>query len=339
MTAVDRAIETYLARLRAELVAAGAGDADDLVAEIRGLLEDAVATDPEAATAELARLGDPSDLARGILAERGLDAAPGISPGVWWRLGIAAPIDIVIGLALPLAAALPLYVLARFGSPRFASITLALAFGAVALAWPFLLWRPWRSGGRTLTPGMALTGLAVVRAPGSWRLVTLAELAATGLAPRRRLASSVAVALVAVVLLAATATFRLESGESWLTSFLAIRGATSAVPPYAPTPRELTGRIGVLYGPDAVAAEALAVPDAIPALRALRKRAGGRQLGELRIGEMQRVADGVFRVEVVELPAADRPSATRTMLTFGQRRWLVGEKAAGGDWALVRIEQ
>lgn len=212
----ENAMEGYLARLRAELVAAGAPDADDLVAEIRSLLTEAGGGDPAGTAAELERLGDPSDLARGILSERGLDAAEGLPPGIWWRLGVAAPVDIAIGLSLPLAAALPIYALAMSGEPRVASIAMAAALSLAVLAWPFFLWRPWRRGGGMLTPGMSLTGLAIVRAPGSWRLARIAELEAMGLAPRRRIALAVAVAIVAAVLLVGAVAVALDAGATWL---------------------------------------------------------------------------------------------------------------------------
>lgn len=196
-------LKEYLSQLRGELVAAGAPDADDLVAEIRSLVSEAAGDDPDAVALEIDRLGGAPELARGILAERGIDVSQGVPAGVWWRLGLAAPLDIAIGLSLPLAAALPIYAVAVAGEPRFLSVAMAAGLALAALAWPFFLWRPWRRGGRVLTPGMALTGLAVVRTPGFWRLARLSDLEAMGLAPRRRIALSTAITVLAAVLLVA----------------------------------------------------------------------------------------------------------------------------------------
>lgn len=192
-------IEAYLQHLRAELVASGAPDVDDLVDEIRSMLAEASNGSSQRATDEVARLGAPVDLARAILEERGLEPAHGIPSGVWWRLGLAAPIDIAIGVSVPLAATLPVAVIASFVEPRIAGIALAAVLGIAALAWPFFIWRPWRRGGQTLSPGMTFTGLAIVRTPGMWRLATLSELEAAGDAPRRRWGLAVAVTALAIV--------------------------------------------------------------------------------------------------------------------------------------------
>jgi uncharacterized membrane protein len=194
-------IERYISRLRAELAAAGAPDTDELVAEIRSLLTEASHGDATAAEAEIERLGEPADLARGILAERGLDATTGMSTATWWRLGIAAPIDLAIGLAVPFAVAPYLYAIAATGEPRVAAVTVAFVLGALSLTWPFFIWRPWRIGGRALSPGMTITGVAIVRAPGFWRPVSIDELEGMGLAPRRRTAWAVVVVIGTVVLI------------------------------------------------------------------------------------------------------------------------------------------
>ena len=146
-------IEEYLSRLRSELDSAGAQDTDDLVAEIRSFLTRPQGTIPRSPWPRSNGSGEPAELARGVLVERGLDASRGMSTGIWWRLGIAAPIDIVIGLALPLAAILPLSAVAWFGEPRAASVLTAIALGVASLAWPFFIWRPWRRGGRYAESG------------------------------------------------------------------------------------------------------------------------------------------------------------------------------------------
>lgn len=192
--------EVYLARLREELTAAGASDVDDLVAEVRSLIADAATEESGGVPAVLARMGEASELAHAILADRGAEPLVGLPSKVWWRLAAAAPLDIAIGVSVPLAAVVPLVNLARTsGQP--AAVALAVVLGAVSLAWPWYVWRPWRRGGRSLTPGMALAGIAVVRAGDTWRLVPLEELAALGLAMRRRSIVALAVVVAALALI------------------------------------------------------------------------------------------------------------------------------------------
>jgi hypothetical protein len=199
----SRAVETYVARLRAELVAAGAEDADDLVSEVRSMLTEAAGDDATSAAREIERLGEPAELARGIMAERGPDGAGGLPPGVWWRLGVAAAIDLVVGLVVPAVAAVPLVLFGLRAEPHVFGVIEAVALGLVALAWPFFIWRPWRRGGRSLSPGMTLTGLAVLRGPGDWRLMRIDALPPMGLAPRRHVVLAVLITLAAVLLIGA----------------------------------------------------------------------------------------------------------------------------------------
>jgi hypothetical protein len=196
------AIESYVARLRAELTAAGATDADDLASEVRSMLTEAAADDATAAVREIERLGDPAELARTILAERAPSGEGGMPPGVWWRLGVAATIDLVVGVVVPLVAAMPLLAFAARAQSRLVGVTVAVMLELVALAWPLFIWRPWRRGGRTLSPGMTLTGLAVLRGPGGWRLVRIGELRAMGLTPRRHMVLAALLALAALLLIA-----------------------------------------------------------------------------------------------------------------------------------------
>jgi hypothetical protein len=197
------AIETYAARLRAELVTAGAGDADDLVSEIRSMLTEAAGDDATSAAREIERLGEPAELARTILAERGPAGSSGMPAAVWWRLGAGAAIDLVVGVAVPVVAAVPLVLFGLAAQPRVLGVIVVVLLGLATLAWPFFIWRPWRRGGRSLSPGMALTGLAVVRGPGDWRLVRIGALPAMGLAPRRHVVAAALITLAAVLLIAA----------------------------------------------------------------------------------------------------------------------------------------
>lgn len=334
--------EAYVSSLRTELDRVGAVDAGDLVAEIRSLLTDAAGDDPARAEAEIARLGEPGELARGILTERGLDASNGVSPGVWWRLGIAAPIDIAVGLSLPLVVVLPAYVVALSGQPRAASIVIGFAMGVAALLWPLWVWRPWRSGGRTLSPGMTLMGLAVVRAPGSWRLVRTSELASLGLAPRRRLGLAIVIAVATVVLLAGVALVGLDFGGSWLAS-AAIEAEYSGatVGGGLPVADQLGSVIDEVYlglrysdGPVEASPAALVTPEAISELSPLRDRIAARRITSAQLGSPVQLSPGVYRVEVKEL-AGSAPVGSSTF-TFGQRKWL-REGGVGSDWVIVGI--
>jgi len=341
-------VDEYLSRLRSELEAAGAQDTDELVAEIRSLLDEAAAQDPGAAARETERLGDPAELARGILAERGLDAAAGMSSGVWWRLGIAAPVDLAIGLAVPAAAAVPLYVAAAFGQPRGLSIAIAVALGVATLAWPFFVWRPWRRGGRTLSPGMTLTGLAVVRAPGFWRLVRIGELQSMGLAPRRRVTMAVIVALFSAVLLAGASVIPLDVGGAWLAdAAISAEFSGKTVGGGVPIETQLQSVTEQVYiglmgapGSEMSTARSYVAPEASLELESLWVRVEEEGIRSVRIGEVRQVATGVYRFDVDEFAdqgarAADRVGTTT--FTVGQRKWIRPD-GIGSDWVVVGIK-
>lgn len=194
-------IDSYLAQLRMQLEVAGAVDIDDQLAEIRSYLTEAAEGDADAALAEVERLGDAGELARGMLVEARHDAGAGLPTGTWWRMGIAAPIDVLIGLSVPVASVVPLLALARSGEPRWVAVVLAVALGAAVLAWPFFVWRPWQQGGMALSPGMTIAGVAVVRTPGFWQVVRVEDLGTMGLAPRRRISAAVILVVFALVLM------------------------------------------------------------------------------------------------------------------------------------------
>lgn len=348
MRSVSEIVESYLSRLRAELAAVGAGDTDDLVAEVRSLLIDAAGDDPEVAEAETARLGEPAELARGILAERGLDASTGMSTGVWWRLGLAAPIDIAIGLALPAAAALPLWAVARFGQPRAASIAIAAGLGLTTLAWPFFIWRPWRRGGRTLSPGMTLTGLAVVRAPGFWRLARIDELAAMGLSPGRRIASAVVVALLAAAMLAAAVVVGVDIGGSWLASAVVSAGLSSETSgstesletQFQDLAEEVYDGLAESPRPETSTAAPHIVSQASGAAQALSDRIADRGIASVRVGRPRQVARDVYRFAVDEFAkdtATGAGPVGSSTFTVGRRSWARPD-GTGSDWVVVDIE-
>ncbi len=341
----ERVLEGYLAHLRSELVAAGAPDADDLVAEIRSLIADAAGDDPGGVADEVERLGSAAELARGILAERGLDASEGVTTGVWWRLGIAAPLDIAIGVSLPLAAALPIYAVVAAAEPRMVGIVMAVVLALAVLAWPFFLWRPWRRGGRTLTPGMALTGLAVVRAPGFWRLTLLSDLEAMGLAPRRRIALSTAVMLVAAVLLVGAIAIGFDAGGTWLAeSAIDLEHDGRVTDGGGPTQVQLSGIVEQVYsglmdaeGPAATTALAYVTPEAD--LSSLWQHVRDRRIRSVEVGDPALVAPGVYRVDVREY-AEDGETPIdlvgTSTFTLGHRQWRLLD-GKGEDWAVVEI--
>jgi hypothetical protein len=338
-------LEGYLSNLRSELVAAGAPDADDLVAEVRSLVTEAAGDDTGGVVIEIERLGDAAELARGILAERGLDASEGVRAGVWWRLGIAAPLDLAVGVSLPLAAALPIYAVAAAGEPRMVSIAMAVVLTLAVLAWPFFLWRPWRRGGRTLTPGMALTGLAVVRAPGFWRLTLLRDLEAMGLAPRRRIALSTAMTLVAAVLLAGAIGIGFDAGGTWLAkSAINAEYDGRTIGGGNPIRVQLSSTVEQVYiglmdadGPTATTALAYVTPEAD--LASLWQRIRSLRIRSVKLDVPVQVAPGVYRVDVREYAdggATPIYLVGTSTFTLGHRQWRLAD-GAGEDWAVVGI--
>ena len=213
------AIERYVRGLRSELSLLGAAEADDMLGDVRAMLVDAAHADPERAFAEMDRLGEPSELAATLLAERGIAPTGGIPTASWWRLGTAAVIDIFVGIALPVAVAVALYdsLWSAFAAndgvaPRL--LTLVLVAGVLALAsvlsWRY--WSPWRTPGRAATPGMRLAGIAFVRIGGSRAVVGTTELKAAGIRPPTRTLFSAGVAVGFAVLALAAAVWMVSAG-------------------------------------------------------------------------------------------------------------------------------
>jgi hypothetical protein len=205
------AIERYIAGLRTELALLGSWASSELLHEVRDMLLDAAREDPERAFAEMERLGEPSALAADLLTERGIAPAGGIPSASWWRLGIAATIDIVLGLAAPVAVVAAFYgaastvlfgpyastmpIRSRIGVPVLLAALFALA---VWLAWRW--WAPWRNGGRSSSPGMTLARIAVARLGGSRAVVLRSDLVAAGLETLKLTRASVGTAIASVVL-------------------------------------------------------------------------------------------------------------------------------------------
>jgi hypothetical protein len=196
------AIERYVDGLRAELSVLEPAESAELTREISTMLIDAARRDPERAFAEMERLGEPWHLAASLLAERGISADGGIPTASWWRMGIAATVDILIALAFPAAVMISVYKSAwqsiagpyagEVGSYQTVmSFVLVAALLGLSLTLSWRMWAPWRTGGPTATPGMALARISVVRLGGTRTVVQDSDLAAAGLAtPKRSLLSA-----------------------------------------------------------------------------------------------------------------------------------------------------
>jgi hypothetical protein len=205
--AVALAIQRYIAGLEEELAILSPHDVKDLSNDIRDMLTDAARENPENAFAEMKRLGEPSRLAGVLLEERGLTPEAGIPAAAWWRLGVAAVIDIVVGLAAPILILVTFWNMTANAvaakSPAVGILVIgvvgALAISAL-LTWKY--WAPWRDGGRTSTPGMALARIAVIRLGGSRTVAGLDDLKRVGLpAPTVTATSPGVIASVLIALL------------------------------------------------------------------------------------------------------------------------------------------
>lgn len=338
-------IEGYLAKLRLALDSAGAADVDDLVAEVRSMLVDAAGDDAERAASEIERLGGPEALATGILAERGVGTSSGMSTAEWWRMGIAVPIDIVIGVSVPLAVLVPLYrafVSAQgpwLGGARFYGIAAGIALFAGSLVWPWWVWRPWREGGLRTTAGMAITGISVVRAPGFRQVVRTRDLADLGLRSASRSPVVGWVTFLGALALLAFATLgALPAGTA----------APRAVPDGAlvirrPDPRfDIAGVKSVaatVYG-DAVggrgeAGSRLVLDGALPDYERLVARAQTGDIQAFSVGGASETAPGVWEVTVTEKSGAGEATVR---LTVGTRVTLLARDSQTADLVVTAIE-
>lgn len=337
-TAADL-IATYIARLKAELSFLGTAEANDLADEIRSLLTEAAHDDADRAAAEIAKFGEPAQLAAGILAERGVSASEGMSTAQWWRMGVAVPLDIFVGLAVPAAVAVPCYAIAANGEPRAWSIALGAAVFACAVAWAWYVWKPWRVGGPRRTAGMALTGLAVVRAPGFRRVVRAKDLEALGLRTSRASATgllAVAVALVMVSLL---------SYESYL--MLETQAPRAVFERTAGTEAEQRQQVTqvitsiydsqVMFG-EVVGGEGAVSPIALPAYQTLLARAKKEKLSAYKLGDLTRISLGAWRLPVTETTSLGTHEVVFTItLRILFQPGDDGGPAYGPDWEIYEI--
>jgi hypothetical protein len=216
------------------------------------------------------------------------------------------------------------------------------------LAWPFFIWRPWRRGGRALSPGMTLTGLAVVRAPGTWRLARIDQLKAMGLAPRRRITVAIVIALLAVVLLASASLVGLDVGGSWLaSSAISAEFSGRTVGGGVPLETQLQSVVEQVYiglegtpGPESGTAMQYLTPEASAGSEPLWTKIAKLRINAVKVGTPVQIAPGVYRFQVKEF-RDDRVTTPEQVgsstFTVGRRQWLLAD-GAGSDWAVVGIE-
>jgi len=335
-------ITAYADGLRRELTLLGASEVTDLVSEVVGMLRDASEGDPEVAASEIDRLGPPAELARTILEQHGLHTGQGTPAPSWWRLGVAAPIDILVGLALPIAAACFALAFTVVGSPAaegeavFRLVAGVCSIVGVALtgamAWGY--WRPWREGGTRTTVGMTLAGISVVRVGGTSTVVLTSDLRSAGLAhSARSRAGSLVTLLLALGLLAWAGSFMIATADTGLPNVTRLAGnaesqqaqirdtLSSFYGSLADTTTNDPGAPAKYVNPDGLGVEPLA--SAVERMRTPRMRSYS-------IESMSSPEPGVWVVTVDE--QRDKP---RTMLvTMGLRMdWGVGY--VGTTWTVI----
>jgi hypothetical protein len=328
-------IEGYIARLTAELDFLGAAEARELVAEVRSLLVEAAGDDADRAAVEIAKFGEPAALAAGVLAERGLSADGGMTPADWWRMGIAAPVDIAIGLSVPLAALVPTYGVWRAAGTVAWPFTIAITlFFAGTLLWPLYAWRPWWVGGRRLSAGMSLTGITVVRAPGFRRVVRTSDLAGMGLPkPARGWVSGAAALLVAVALITFTGGWigsmvSSISPDAW---FQELAGPDAEQMVVARSVAE-GAYDSIIKGWPEQTAEDMPL-SAADNFNELVQQAKADGLVSYAIGQPTRLGPGVWDVPVVEKTR----SGTRTVVLTVNLRVIVQVQGWQSEWVITEI--
>ncbi len=207
MTTVDRyssKTDAYLGALEGALEALGPDETREVIAEIRGLLAEAVIDAGE--DAALADLGTPNALAAQILEERGVLSAESRVPEA--SAGVQA-IALAIDVAMTLVAAMLMWVFIAtpiaagtyFG---YDSTLLAIAAGvAVVAAVGVLVWwwtKKRRRPGYTST-GMAAVGVRRIQVGKTARIVRERDIPGPG--QRRRILPIVRTALALLILASA----------------------------------------------------------------------------------------------------------------------------------------
>ena len=335
-------ITAYAEGLRRELALLGASEITDSVSEIVAMLRDASEGDPEAAAAEIDRLGAPEELARTILEQHGLEPGTGTPAPSWWRVGVAAPIDILVGLALPLAAAAFALAFTVVGAPAtegeavFRLIAAACSLVGLALtgamAWNY--WKPWREGGTPSTVGMTLAGISVVRLGGTRSIALTADLKSAGLAHGgRSRAGSIVTLVLALGILVWAASFVLTTADTGMPNVERLAG--NAESQRAQVTDTLTSFYESLIGPvegDPGAPARYLNPNGLgvePLASALERMATPR-LTSYSIGSMTSPEPGVWVVTVDEYRGKPRTMLVTMGLSMD---WGVGY--IGTTWTVL----
>jgi hypothetical protein len=344
------AIERYVAGLRAELTLVGSVESRELAADVSAMLLDAARTDPERAFAEMERLGEPSELAAALLAERGIAPEGGVPSASWLRMGLAATIDILFALGLLILAATASLMYSAAWSSFFGPgvggvltlvILVMLLLGLCGwFAWR--MWAPWRTGGRSATPGMALADVAVVRLGGSRTAVRRSDLAAAGLEVPALTRLSAAAALALAVLVLAWAV----TASLWLVSNGALDPSGSGLIARFAGPESSYGiqvesSAKQLYGAAEMGGQSWPlISDETLDPVALKQTLVDRfatsdvaEMGAFTVGRATEGETGIWTVPVSETPRGG--VARNVVLTYGFRlQWMTGV-GAHGDWILT----
>jgi hypothetical protein len=169
--------EAYLRQLADELDALGPAETDEVLAEIRSHIAEAVSDTGGDEEAALARLGTAETLSTRILEERGvIIGSPAVpdAPALTRRLAVALDIAVslfIFLLALPFLAPALFFAALTDGSAGFVAVSfLLLAVGAVLLFSAIWRWFRGRRPGRA-TIGMSVMGLRRIRVGATTRLV------------------------------------------------------------------------------------------------------------------------------------------------------------------------
>lgn len=344
------AIERYIAGLREELAILGPRESRELTREISDMLTDAARQDAEHAFSEMERLGAPSGLAATLLAERGIGVAGGIPAAAWWRLGIAATVDILIGFAAPAAVlvylVVPLWQTVAANLPdvsipqRLGEMAVVLALLALSGVLSWRAWEPWRVGGRASTAGMSIAGVAVVRLGGARAVVRRSDLSAAGLdapAPGGLVmgATIASVVLAALILWSAGTALTLDpSGADIIARFAAPQEASYEIQIVSATKQlygaaEMGGQSWPAISNEELDAEALKAS-------LIERYKGTPQTGsgDFTVGRPTSMGMGVWTVSVAETP---KGGVARTAVLTWQFRlqWTGGDSGPSADWVLT----
>jgi uncharacterized membrane protein len=201
MTETPTSTENYLKQLASELEALGPAETDEVVAEIRAHLAEAISDAGHDEGVVFARFGSPDALAARILEERGvLASGPGIPEVPGRTRALAFAVDAaewaVGGILVYMVLAIPIG-LTAFGGWRSA---LPIATALVMVALPAVSWFLRRRKPTYASTGMRLLGLRRIRVGAATRLVRERDI--PGLPRQRKLfplfATAIAILLIVV---------------------------------------------------------------------------------------------------------------------------------------------